>query len=91
MGEKSQRPSGELSKTITKDKHVELQILGELHKAYLNGFKVDPTDYNMLDKELRDEYEKEFGIDSHVPGYGYYTHEEQIGIYSRNMLFWIKT
>ena len=44
----------------------------------------------MLDKELRDEYEKEFGIDSHVTGYDYYTHEEQIERYYKNRLFWIK-
>ena len=44
----------------------------------------------MLDKELRDEYEQEFGIDSHVTGYDHYTHEEQIATYYKNMLFWIK-
>ena len=44
----------------------------------------------MLDKELRKEYEDEFGIDSNDTGYDYYTHEQQIEIYSKNMLFWIK-
>ena len=43
----------------------------------------------MVDKELRDEYEKEFGIYSHVTGYDYYTHEEQIERYYKNMMFWI--
>ena len=77
-------------KRITKEKHVEIQILDELHNAYLNGFKVNPIDYIMLDKELRKEYEDEFGIDSNDTGYDYYTHEQQIEIYSKNMLFWIK-
>ena len=79
-----------MSKHITKYEHVEIQILDELRNAYLNGFKVNPIDYIMLDKEPRKEYEDEFGIDSNDTGYDYYTHEEQIERYSKNMLFWIK-
>ena len=89
MGEKSSRSSRELSKQLTKYKHVEIQILDELHNARLNGYKVSPIDYIMLDKELRDEYAKEFGIDTNDAGYDYYTHEEQIEIFAKNMLFWI--
>ena len=37
-----------------------------------------PIDHIMIDEELRDEYEKEFGLDSNDTGYDYYTHEEQI-------------
>ena len=91
MGKKSSRSSTELSKQITKEKHVEMQILDELHNAYINNhFKVNPIEHIMIDKELRDEYEKEFGLDSNDTGYGYYTHEEQIERYAKNMLFWIK-
>ena len=91
MGKKSSRSSRELSKQITKEKHVDIQIMDELHEAYRNNnFRVNPIDYIMLDKELRDEYEKEFGLDSNDTGYGYYTHEEQIERYAKNMLFWIK-
>ena len=80
-----------MSKQITKEKHAEIQILDELHNAYINDhFRVNPIDHIMIDKELRDEYEKEFGLDSNDPGYDYYTHEEQIEIYAKNMLFWIK-
>ena len=53
-----------------------------------NGIK--PFHYFRIDRELRKEYEEEFEIDSHDTGYDYYTHEEQIEIYSKNMLFWIK-
>ena len=92
MGKKSSRSSREWSKQITKEKHVEVQILDELHNAYINNhFKVNPIEHIMIDKELRDEYEDEFGIDSNDTGYDYYTHEQQIEIYSKNMLFWIKT
>ena len=64
--------------------------MDELHNAYPNGFKVNPIDYIMLDKELRKEYEDEFGIDSNDTGYDYYTHEQQLEMYYKNMLFWIK-
>jgi len=91
MGKKSSRSSRKLSKQITKEKHVEVQILDELHNAYINNhFKVNPIEHIMIDKELRDEYEKEFGLDSNDTGYGYYTHEEQIERYAKNMLFWMK-
>ena len=91
MGKRSSRPSGEFSKQITKEKHVEIQILDELHNAYINDhFRVNPIDQIMIDKELRDEYEKELGLDSNDPGYDCYTHEEQIEIFAKNMLFWMK-
>ena len=90
MGKKSSRPSRELSKQITKENNVEIQIQDKLHEARLNGYCVNPIDYIMLDKELRNEYEKEFGLDSNDTGYDYYTHEEQIEIYAKNMLFWMK-
>ena len=71
MGKKSPRSSRELFKQITKEKHVEIQILDELHNARLNGYKVNPIDLIMLDKELRDEYAKWFGIDPNDAGYDY--------------------
>ena len=43
-----------------------------------------------IDRELRKEYENEFGLDTKDTGYSYYTHEEQIERYAKNMLFWIK-
>ena len=91
MGKRSSRSSRELSKQITKEKNVEIQILDEFHEAYINDhLRVNPIDHIMIDKELRDEYEKEFGLDSNDTGYGYYTHEEQIERYAKNMLFWMK-
>ena len=90
MGKNSSRPSRELSKQITKENNVEIQIQDKLHEARLNGYCVNPIDYIMLDKELRNEYEKEFGLDSNDTGYDYYTHEEQIEIYAKNMLFCMK-
>ena len=50
MGKKGSKPSRELSKEITKEKNVEIQILDELHNARLNGYKVSPIDSIMLDK-----------------------------------------
>ena len=40
-----------------------------------------------IDRELRKEYEDEFGLDTKDTGYSYYTHEEQIERYAKNMLF----
>ena len=80
-----------MSKQITEEKQVEIQILDELHNAYINDhFRINPSDHIMIDKELRDEYGKEFDLDSNDTGYGYYTREEQIEIYAKNMLFCIK-
>ena len=48
-----------MSKQITKEKHVETQILDELDNAYINDhFRVNPIGHLMIDKELRDEYEQ---------------------------------
>ena len=78
-----------MSKQITKETNVEIHLLDELHNARLNGYRVNPIDFIMLDKELRDEYEDEFGTYSNDPEYGYYT-QEQIEIYAKNMLFCVK-
>ena len=43
-----------------------------------------------IDRELRKEYEDEFGLDTKDIGYSYYTHEEQIERYAKNILFWNK-
>ena len=43
-----------------------------------------------IDRELRKEYEDEFGLDTKDTGYRYYTHEEQIERYAKNILFWDK-
>ena len=43
-----------------------------------------------IDRELRKEYEDEFGLDTKDTDQSYYTHEEQIGRYAKNMLFWDK-
>ena len=43
-----------------------------------------------IDRELRKEYEDEFGLDTEDTGYSYYTHEEQIETYAKNRLFWDK-
>ena len=91
MGKKSSRPSRELSKKLFKNKLVEGQVFNVTDEEYLNGYKVNPIGYICIDMELRKEYEDEFGIDSHVTGYDYYTHEEQIQTYSKKMLFCIKT
>ena len=57
---------------------------------YLNGYKVIPIDYICIDRELRREYEEEFRIYTNGTGYDYYTHEQHIETYYKNMLFWIK-
>ena len=90
MGKKRSRPSRELSKQLAKNKLYEGQVFNVTDEEYLNGYKVNPIDYVCIDMELRKEYEDEFGISSRVTGYDYYTHEEQIETYSKNMLFWIK-
>ena len=90
MGEKSSRPSREVSKQFKKENNVEIQTMDELHNAYRNGWKVNPIDFIMLDNELRDEYEEEFGQDSRDTNYDYYEHEEQIERYTKNLLFWIR-
>ena len=43
--------------------------------GYLNGYEVNPNDYICTDRELRKEYEDEFGLDTKDTGYSYYTHE----------------
>ena len=90
MGKKSSRPSREVSKQFKKENNVEIQTMDELHNAYRNGWKVNPIDFMIIDKELRDEYEEEFGQDSHDTNYDYYEHEEQIERYTKNFLFWIR-
>ena len=90
MGKKSSRPSRELSKQTNNNKLYEGQIFDPFDEEYLNGYEVNPIDYMCIDRELRKEYEDEFGIDTKDTGYDYYTHEEQIERYAKNMLFWIK-
>ena len=89
MGKKSARPSRELSKQITRNKLYEGQILYPCDEEYLNGYEVNPFEYMCIDRELRKEYEDEFGLDTKYTGYSYYTHEEQIEIYAKNMFFGI--
>ena len=91
MGKKSSRPSREVAKQFKKENNVEIQIMDELHNAYRNGWKVNPIDFMMIDKELRDEYEEEFGVDSHdTESSRYFTHDEQIERYAKNMMFWVR-
>ena len=52
--------------------------------------EINPFYYFLIDRELRKEYEEEFGIDSRDTSNDYYTHEEQIEIYAKNILFCIK-
>ena len=56
---------------------------------YLKGYEVNPFEYMCIDREHRKEYENEFGLDTKDTGYSYYTHEEQIERYAKNILFWI--
>ena len=74
MGKKSSRPSRELSKQITKINY-EGQIFYPCDEEYLNGYEVNPFEYMCIDRELRKEYEDEFGLDTKDTGYSYYTHE----------------
>ena len=90
MGKKSSRPSREVSKQFKKENNVEIQTMDELHNAYRNGWKVNPIDFMIIDKEIRDEYEEEFGQYSHDTNYDYYEHEEQIERYTKSLLFWIR-
>ena len=91
MGKKSSRSSRELSKRLSKPpKLYEGQIFYPCDEEYLNGYEVNPFEYMCIDRELRKEYEDEFGLDTKDTGYSYYTHEEQIERYAKNMLFWYK-
>ena len=44
-------------------------------EEYLIGYEVNPIDYVCIDRELRKEYEDEFGLDTKDTGYSYCTHE----------------
>ena len=95
MGTKSSRPSREVSKRLSKintlyDTLYEGQVFCVGDEEYLNGYEINPIDYICIDRELREEYENEFGLDTKDAGYSYYTHEEQIERYAKNMIFWIK-
>ena len=91
MGKKSSRSSRELSKRLSKPpKLYEGQIFYPCGEDYLKGYEVNPFEYMCIDRELRKEYEDEFSLDTKGTGYSYNTHEEQIEIYSKNRLFWIK-
>ena len=90
MGKKSSRPSRELSKQITRNKLYEGQVFYPCDEEYLNGYEVNPFEYMCIDRELRKEYEDEFGLDTKDTGYSYCTHEEQIERYAKNMLSWSK-
>ena len=91
MGEKSSRSSRELSKRLSKPpKLYEGQIFHPCGEEYLNGYEVNPCEYMCIDREHRKEYEDEFGLDTKDTGYSYYTHEEQIERYAKNILFWNK-
>ena len=91
MGKRSSRPSREVSKRLSKNNTLyEGQVFCVGDEEYLNGYEINPIDYICIDRELRKEYEDEFGLDTTDTGYSYYTHEEQIERYAKNMLFWIK-
>ena len=80
-----------MSKRLSKPpKLYEGQIFYPCDEEYLNGYEVHPFEYMCIDRELRKEYEDEFGLDTKYTGYSYYTHEEQIERYAKNMLFWDK-
>ena len=90
MGKKYSRPSKELSKQITRNKLYEGQIFYPCDEEYLNGYEISPFEYMCIARELRKEYEDEFGLDTKYTGFSYYTHEEQIEIYAKNMLSYDK-
>ena len=91
MGKNSSRKSRKLFKQLPKHNTLyEGQIFPVIDEEYPNGYEVNPIDYICIDRELRKEYEDEFGLDTKDTGYSYYTHEEQIERYAKNMLFWIK-
>ena len=80
-----------MSKRLSKPpKLYEGQIFYPCDEEYLNGYEVNPFEYMCIDRELRKEYEDEFGLDTKDTGYSYYTHEEQIERYAKNILFWDK-
>ena len=80
-----------MSKQLSKNNTVyEGQVFPVIDEEYLNGYEVNPIDYICIDRELRKAYEDEFGLDTKDTGDSYYTHEEQIERYAKNMLFWIK-
>ena len=88
MGKKSSRPSRELSKRLSKPpKLYEGQMFHPCDEDYLKGYEVNPFEYMCIDREHRKEYEDEFGSDTKDTGYSYYTHEEQIERYAKNILF----
>ena len=90
MGKKSSRPSRELSKQKSKNNTLyEGRVFTPFDEDYLKGYEVNPFEYMCIDSELRKEYENEFGLDTKDTGYIYYTHEEQVERYAKNMLFWI--
>ena len=80
-----------MSKQLSKNNTVyEGQVFPVIDEEYLNGYEVNPIDYICIDRELRKAYEDEFGLDTKDTGDSYYTHEEQIERYAKNILFWIK-
>ena len=80
-----------MSKQLSKNNALyEGQVFNVRDEEYLDGYEVNPIDYICIDMELRKEYEDEFGLDTKDIGFSYYTHEEQIEIYAKNILFWNK-
>ena len=78
MGKNSSRKSRELSKQLSNNNINTLyegQVFNVCDAEYLNGYKVNPIDYICIDRELRKEYEDEFGLDTKDTGYRFYTHE----------------
>ena len=77
-----------MSNQITRTKLYEGQILYPCDEEYPNGYEVNAFECMCIDRELGKEYEYEFGLYTKDTGYSYYTHEEQIERYAKNMLFW---